>query len=241
MSNSPKPRPSSSAKVRNAQAAASGGSRIWWVAGAGALVIIALLVIAIVATRSSNDAATSTAGQLAFGTVTVTGENLPEQPADANGQPIGADPAIGKTAPTVTGQRFDGSAITIPSSGKPKVVMLVAHWCPHCQKEVPLIAAELNSKGLPTDVDLFTVATGTSDQRPNYPPAAWLASEKWPVQTLVDDQDSTAAQAYGLSGYPTFVVIDANGKVVDRQSGEKSIDQFNAMLQEARTGTKTAA
>ena len=58
---------------------------------------------------------------------------------------------------------------------------------------------------------------------------------------LVDDQDSTAAQAYGLSGYPTFVVIDANGKVVDRQSGEKSIDQFNAMLQEARTGTKTAA
>ena len=241
MSNSPKPRPSSSVKVRNAQAAGSGSSRVWWVAGLGALIVIVLLVVAIVATRSSNDAASSTAGQLAYGTVKVTGDDLPVWPSDANGQPVGADPALGKTAPTVAGQKFDGSAITIPSAGKAKVVMLVAHWCPHCQKEVPLIAAELNSKGLPSDVDLYTVATGTSDQRPNFPPAAWLASEKWPVQTLVDDQQDTAAQAYGLSGYPTFVVVDANGKVVDRQSGEKTIDQFNAMLQEARTGTKTAA
>jgi hypothetical protein len=36
------------------------------------------------------------------------------------------------------------------------------------------------------------------------------------------------------------VVIDANGKVVDRQSGEQTIDQFKAMLAEATSGQKAA-
>jgi cytochrome c biogenesis protein CcmG/thiol:disulfide interchange protein DsbE len=115
------------------------------------------------------------------------------------------------------------------------VVMFVAHWCPHCQKEVPLITAHLGGK-LPGDVDLFAVSTGVDQTAPNYPPGAWLRKENWPVPTLVDDAQGSAAKAYGLSGFPYFVVVDASGKVVDRASGEIPVEQFDALINAARSG-----
>jgi hypothetical protein len=37
---------------------------------------------------------------------------------------------------------------------------------------------------------------------------------------MADSDGSDAAIAYGLSGYPYFVVLDADGEVVQRGSGE---------------------
>ena len=48
---------------------------------------------------------------------------------------LAEDPAVGMTIPTVTGTDFDGNDITITGDdGKAKVIVFVAHWCPHCQK-----------------------------------------------------------------------------------------------------------
>lgn len=70
------------------------------------------------------------------------------------------------------------------------------------------------------DVRLVAVATGTNKQAPNYPPVAWLEREAWTGEVILDDKEASAARAYGLSGYPFLVAIDANGKVVGRTSGE---------------------
>ncbi len=212
---------------------------MWWIVGGVAVVVVAALVIAVVATRSSTDTNAGTIkgggtvvpkGQLAYGDVTVKGAPLPEQP---DGSPT--DPAVGKKAPTLTGEQFNGAALTLPAAGKPAVVMFVAHWCPHCQKEVPEITKWLNANGLPQDVNLYAVATSTTDQRPNFPPSDWLNKEGWPVPTIADDAKNQAATAYGIGGFPYFVVLDANGNVVQRASGELTTDQFQALLTAART------
>lgn len=252
MSNRPNPRPqqrraATAAADRTSTTPASKQRTTYLIAAAVGAVIVCIVLAVVISSRSGTPTAVSAdaaktglttvpSGTLSFGTVTVDGAPLPELPETG-----GADPAIGASVPAITGQQFDGSAITIPASGKPKVVMFVAHWCPHCQKEVPVITSYLNSKGLPAGVDLFAVATSTSDQRPNFPPGEWLKKDGWPVPTLVDNKEFAAAAAYGIGGFPYFAIVDASGKVVVRTSGEKSVEQFQAMIDAARTGTAPAA
>ena len=51
-------------------------------------------------------------------------------------------------------------------------------------------------------------------------PSAWLRKEKWPTEVLLDSEDYAAANAYGLSAFPFYVLVDGDGKVVERFSGE---------------------
>jgi thiol-disulfide isomerase/thioredoxin len=105
------------------------------------------------------------------------------------------------------------------ATGSPYAVIFLAHWCPHCQAEVPRLVA-LSKNGQIEGVDVTGVATATSDQNPNYPPSEWLTGEDWPFPVMVDTASGTAANAYGLTGYPYMVFVDAEGKVVGRTSGE---------------------
>lgn len=164
--------------------------------------------------------------------VTVTGDPLPEYPqVNSYIAPPADDPAVGKTPPTLAGQSFDGSKITIdPSDGRAKVVIFVAHWCPHCQAEVPGIQKWIDAGNKPDNVDVYAVSTAVAADKGNYPPSAWLATEGWTPPVMLDSPDQTAAVAYGLPGFPYFVMVDAAGKVTQRASGEVPIDQFGSLV-----------
>lgn len=199
-----------------------------------ALGVVALLaVIAVLASRGGDygDDTSTAVGVEQTRPVTVSGEPL--APFAAGGD----DPAVGATAPELNGSRFDGTPLPIAAAGRPKVLLFLAHWCPHCQREVPLLAGWVADNGLPDDVDLYAIATSTTPDRPNYPPSAWLGRERFTVPTLADDAGSSAAQAFGLSGFPYFVAVDADNHVIARASGELTIAQWEALLDQARTGT----
>jgi thiol-disulfide isomerase/thioredoxin len=136
------------------------------------------------------------------------------------------------TIPTVTGKSFDGTPVTIEPNGSPQMLMFVAHWCPHCQREVPIVSEWLKQGGLPASVKLTTVATGTSSSAPNYPPSAWLEKNDWPSPIMADSDAFDAATAFGLESYPYFVWVDADGKVVARASGELTTDQIESVVQQ---------
>lgn len=38
--------------------------------------------------------------------------------------------------PDVDGETFAGERVIVGSDGRPKVVMFLVHWCPHCQAGV---------------------------------------------------------------------------------------------------------
>jgi cytochrome c biogenesis protein CcmG/thiol:disulfide interchange protein DsbE len=221
---------------------AGGSNRSMWIVGAVVLVVGIALVAAIAVSSSKKSSSgtqpTGSAGPVvADGStetapVTVTGSALPQRDPSAT-----TDPAVGQVAPTLTGVDFAGHPITIANDGKPKVIMFLAHWCPHCQAEVPRIQTWLDQNGMPADVSLYSVPTSTTSSRPNYPPSDWLVGKNWTVPVLVDSDQTDAANAYGLTSFPYFVVVGADGKVVERTSGELTMPQFEALLASARSGT----
>lgn len=245
MSNRPSKKPmSSSAQRVNDARNQAGRNRTIWIVTAAAVAVVAALVIAVVAGGGDDNKTTGAnkstipvgADVIEYGTVEVQGTPLaPLEP--------GVDAAVGQPVPAVTGQLFGGQPLTIggATSGKPTVIVGVAHWCPHCQKEVPLIQKWLDDNGTPTDVDIVALSTGGVPSRGNWPANEWLAGEGWTVPTMVDDQAGTAAAAIGLSGFPFIVAVDADGNVVYRTSGEKTVKQWEAIVEAARTGTPPTA
>jgi len=192
-----------------------------------AVALIALVVVVITQATGGSD----TAGLSQTQPVVVDGTPLPrlEDPA--------SDPAKGQPAPTLEGKSFDGSNIIINAGDdKPKLVLFFAHWCPHCQAELPRIISWAKAGAIPEGVEVYGVATPTDSAKPNYPPSAWLHEIGWTYPTLADSKESTAADAYGLPGWPYFVTVGADGKVVARDSGELTEAQFTALMNQLSPG-----
>jgi cytochrome c biogenesis protein CcmG/thiol:disulfide interchange protein DsbE len=195
------------------------------VAGIAVGVVVVLAVAAVVLSGGS---AADVAGETR--PVTVNGVALAAFPTDG-----AADPAAGRPAPTLVGQSFDGSAVTIDpmSSGRPTATWFVAHWCPHCNAEVPRIVSLQQQGALPAGVDVYAVSTGVNPAAPNYPPSTWFQSDGWPFPVLADDDQQTAAKAYGLPSYPYLVVVGADGAVIARHAGELGTDGIVQALRAA--------
>jgi thiol-disulfide isomerase/thioredoxin len=199
---------------------------VWY--GVGAIVVVAAIIAVVASSGGSDKKAVVPAGVKQTRPVTVTGTPLPT----FAGNP---DPAVGQKAPTLHGKSFDGKPVAV-TPGRPTLVLFVAHWCPHCQREVPLLAKYLKAHPLPAGLDMVTVATATSSADPNYPPSAWLARSHWPTPVMADSASGTAANAYGLPAFPYFVALDSSGKVVGRTSGEITTDQFAKLATGALKG-----
>lgn len=199
------------------------------VAGVLLALIVGALIFAVVSTSKDDAAVDSSVVVAEVQDVTIVGDPLPKAP-EGNA----ADTAIGKKAPTLAGLNFVGDSVAVGSAGRPELVVFVAHWCPHCQREIPVLVDWLASDKAPEGVDVVAVATGTTDAAPNYPPSAWLETEKWPNQVLVDDVNSSAAGSYGLSGFPFIVLLNSDGTVAARFSGETPVSDLEAAIAKAK-------
>jgi thiol-disulfide isomerase/thioredoxin len=192
----------------------------------GALAAVVVVGIVIALAGDDDDSATGGRDDATFGPVTVEGGALPTYPG------TGPDPAVGQSAPVVGGESPDGEAVAVGGDG-PTLVAFLAHWCPHCQAELPVLV-DLAAEGGFDGVRTVAVLTGTNADAPNFPPVPWLDREGWEGDILLDDEDATAALAYGLDGYPFLVVLDADGSVVARSSGELPAADVQAMVDAAR-------
>ena len=195
-----------------------------------AVVVVLLGVVAVLASAGGGeDDGVERANVQATRPVSVDGAALPALPSS------GADPAVGTAAPALDGASFDGTAMSVePGDGTAKVVLFVAHWCPHCQREVPFLVDHLAGRPMPDDVELVTVSTAVDERAPQYPPQDWLDEEGWTAPVLADSDDGAAATAYGLTSFPYFVALRDDGTVAARATGELSGEQFDALVETAR-------
>ena len=208
------------------------------VAGAIAAIIAVVLVVG---GGSSSSTTTSTTGNSSEATQPVNGDAVAAaeyQLVQAQGEMLLAledpdnDPARGKIAPVLNGFGFDGAPLTIAPTGKPMLVVFLAHWCSHCNAEVPRLIEWKNSGTMPGDMEVIGVSTGARDDAPNWPPSQWVVDKGWPWPVMADSEDQGAALAFGVSGYPGLLLLDGDGKVLARRSGEASIEELKAWTQE---------
>ncbi len=238
------------------ESATPGRRPVWLIVVAAVLVIGAIAVIAVVASGDDNGGESTTAGANAGGSDgAATDDAATDGAADANGDVIVvgetrpvvitgdplppledgvADTAIGVAAPVLTGERFDGTPITIggPSDG-PTMVVYLAHWCPHCNDEIPELIALAERGDMPADLNVVAVSTGVREGEANYPPSEWLTDRAWPWDVMADDPDATAFLVSGGSSFPYVMLLDADGNVVARASGSRGADEIKSWIDES--------
>jgi len=194
----------------------------WMIVGVVALVAVAVGV-ALLASRDAEQQAQTGVAQVSD--VSIEGAALPvfegEEP----------DPAMEMRAPAFAATTFDGTEVSVlPGDGTAKVIGFFAHWCPHCQRELPRIADWMANNELPAGVEVIAVSTAVDAGSPNYPPSAWFEAEQWPAVAVRDSVDSEIGDAYGLRGFPYTVGIAADGRVVARVAGELNDEAWEFLL-----------
>lgn len=194
---------------------------LWIIAGVVGLGLIVALAFSIAGEESLDES-------IAFGEITVEGANLPFF------EDSSTDPALGAAAPTVSGGDWNDNQYSIAADGRPKIVIFLAHWCPHCQVEVPVVQDWINSGGLPSDVDMYSITVLSEKLQPNWPSQDWLEDEGWTVPVIMDDAQGSAVLAYGMRGTPFYVVLDGENTNLGRFSGEVGVPGLEAMVQIAQ-------
>ncbi len=159
----------------------------------------------------------------AFGDVEVEGSLDPLDPSSAGIAEF--DPATGQPAPLASGTDYNGETSSIGGSGEPQIIAFLAHWCSHCQAEVPRLVTAMDGGSAIGGVEVVGVATATNATRGNYPPAAWLDAEGWTGGVMMDDAESSTLRAYGLGSFPAWAAVKADGTIAARATGELSEEQ----------------
>ena len=194
----------------------------WLIIGVVALVAVAVAV-AVVANRDAEQRVDTDVPQVSD--VSIEGPSLP--PFDGEDP----DPAMEQQAPAFAATTFDGVEVSVlPGDGTAKVIGFFAHWCPHCQRELPRLVAWLAANSLPDRVEVIAVSTAVDSGRGNYPPSAWFAEEQWPEVAVRDSEASEIAEAYGLRGFPYTVFVDVDGRIAKRVSGELNNEAWEFLL-----------
>ena len=156
-------------------------------------------------------------------------------PVEVVGDPLVAysepDTGAGLTIPTVEATTLDGEPIELGPDGTGRLIAFFAHWCPHCQAEVPVILDWLERTDLPAGVEMVAVSTAVESSAENYPPSDWFAREEWPTPVIRDDEAGTLARAYGLTRCPYFVAVAGDGTVVARVTGELTGSQLDVLAE----------
>ncbi len=219
----------SSARARRARARARGGPSKPSSAPVFIIVVAVIVIAGVVAVILSRGGGSSASGPQNRA-VTVKGAALPTM---TDG---GTDAGLGKQLPAITGKTYAGDPISLATGGKPEIIFVVAHWCPHCNNEVPRIVKWMDQGRAPAGIRFVGVSTAVDSSAPHYPPSKWLDDENWKVPTLADSKDSEAAKALGTPGYPYILFVKADGTLAARTSGELAIDDLERMAKELVAG-----
>lgn len=204
-------------------------------------IVVAALAVALFVGGSDDSISTDSGSDISVATNGApSGDTNENQPVSVVGDALApfatsnGDPAVGMTAPGLDGRSFDGSAISItPGDGKAYMVVFLAHWCPHCNAEIPQLIKWKESGAVPEGLEVIGISTSVASDRPNYPPSQWTLATGWPWKIMADSAAMDATAAYGVTAFPFFTVIGEDGLVKVRVSGEVKPDVLDQILASA--------
>ena len=146
--------------------------------------------------------------------------------AAGGGRPANAKVVQGKPAPELVLPAFDGPEINLAKLRERVVVIdFWATWCGPCRQALPEMASLARwakEKAIPIDV----IAVNTSEQSRTLQTRRERIAEFIKARgnqldglRMALDLNGKVAKDWGISGLPTTVVIDADGRVVSVRSG----------------------
>jgi cytochrome c biogenesis protein CcmG, thiol:disulfide interchange protein DsbE len=133
---------------------------------------------------------------------------------------------VGEKAPSFTAETVDGGSVTVGEGGSPATMLVFfATWCPHCQKEAPILS-EL--EGQYEGLSMVMVGIDGEDD------AAKVRQfvEEYDIESPAVYEPALGSE-YGVSGYPTVYVLDENNKVIGAHSGEAPREIYEGWIEKA--------
>jgi thiol-disulfide isomerase/thioredoxin len=133
--------------------------------------------------------------------------------------------APGESVPDFTAPRLEGGTVRWSDyAGHPTVLAIWAPWCPHCQRELPILAQA--AADYPS-VKVVTVATAIG-QEPGPSVESYLQSHNLSFTVGIDDTNTSILKGMGVSSFPTVYYVGADGKVVRATVGELPLSQMES-------------
>ena len=133
-------------------------------------------------------------------------------------------PAHRSQAPKISGATIDGKNFTL-AAGEIAVINIWASWCAPCRAEAPTLAA-LSKKY--SKVAFLGILTRDNNVAAN----AFVKRFAIPYPTLADDEILLHFKgAMIASAIPTTLIIDKNGKVAARISGEITVASLSTLIE----------
>jgi cytochrome c biogenesis protein CcmG/thiol:disulfide interchange protein DsbE len=169
----------------------------------------------------------------AYGTVSVVGDPLPLYGSAAT------DTAVGMQMPEISGQDAAGNPVVISNNGKAKVIVAIAHWCPVCAEEVPVVRDWYAATTLPDNVEVYSLAVFTDPTRANFPPGGYLQAQQWNLPLILDDEAGSAATALGAHAVPFWVLVLEDGTVAARGAGAPTTADLDQIVATVAAGPDT--
>lgn len=167
--------------------------------------------------------------------VAVDGVRLADHSAEIS-QGVVTDPALCAAAPAIAGYDYGGDVVTIDAAADgPTLVVVLAHWCPHCNAEVPRLNEWRDSGAVPDGLAVVGISTAVESDGDHYPPNEWIDEVDWTWPVIADDADSTAARAFGTRGFPTLLLFDGDGQLRWRASGEQPTEVIASVVDKVVT------
>jgi thiol-disulfide isomerase/thioredoxin len=201
------------------------------------ILLLVLAVIAVLATSGSSDEPDGSGVDTRLPAllrpevrpIEIEGEQLPVYASE------GQDLALGMRPPLLVGEDTTGRVHTVSPDIEGSVLLVfLAHWCPACNQEVPVLVDLAAAGRVPSDLKVYAVLTAMEPGRSGFPASRWLTDLGWPFETIMDEPDLDrgpwkAAEAFGLTSFPYMVAIK-DGVIVDRWSGASAPDVLAARL-----------
>lgn len=135
---------------------------------------------------------------------------------------------VGEKAPGFTAETAGGENVSVGGeAGGAEATMLVffATWCPHCQKEAPVISElEEQYEGLRV---VMVGIDGEDD-----PGKVQEFADEYGIEGPAVYEPSVGTE-YGVPGYPTVYVLDGNDEVVGAHAGEAPREVYEGWIEEA--------
>jgi peroxiredoxin len=234
-------------------------SRAIWL-GTGALVLVIAVIAIVLALRSPSStppppAQPSAGDQNAPATLIQAADAVGFAPTtepgvgEIEGKPASAGTApsnpnllrAGTTAPAFTLKTPQGETVSLADfRGKAVLLEFFATWCPHCQAEAPHLKALAQS----LDKTRFAFVSVNGDSEDAASIFAYHRYFGLPFPALLDPGSPAGnfhlpggagpvSQAYHMKSFPTFYVIDPQGRIFWATNGEQPDALLSAKLQAA--------
>lgn len=117
------------------------------------------------------------------------------------------------------------------TSGKVVLMNIWATWCGPCRREIPdlsLISTEMAAKG----VVVVGVSVDDNDDRVRTV-KNFVEKNRIPYVNVIDNDNKDISRAYGVQSIPMTLIIDRQGKIIEKIMGARSKDVFMAALARA--------